>query len=404
MGFFDFFSKPENIEQKGDAFFSSEAFGPAKLEYEKALSRHQKKQAADPDFQKRIQEKIQQACEGLAWMHKKRGEELVEADCLKEANEAFLLALSLTEKQEVKEDLNRLMKEEKKEILPLENTVPEERDQALSRHDEFFEDEQDVFAALCHTMTEEEQNAYLGYGDAFVKGFVALNNGDFVSASRNLSLALEENTPNTGYIPLELATCYMNMGDNDNAETLLNTFLKAHPDSFKGIQLLSELMWAGKNFQAVDDLLASCPDKISDTIFICLLKGENLLQAEKTDQAVNFCLECLEKKGRDPSLVEFLAKAYTRSREHKKALELYRELINTCFARGVLPGFDLKRQFAESSVRAMDVTADLLEIYFSLLDQDPGSRAHYFKRISQIHDLLGNTDEAEKFRSLAAEY
>jgi len=407
MGLLSFFSPPapEVLEKKGDAFFNTSAAGPAKVEYEKALARHHKKKAEDPGFQKRIQKKISEASEALALKHKKKGEELVLANCPKEAKELFALALELTGSSGMKRELQDLMETASGSSPVSESPGEKGGDADLVETEPAFDghvhDENEVFAILCHGMAEEERRAYQGYGQAFVTGFVQLNNGAFEAAAENLTRALEANGAQKSFIPLELAICYMNMGEYARAEALAREFLAAFPESLKGIRLLCDLLWQSGDHDAVDQLLLSCPGAISDLLFIHLLKGENLFRAGEFARAEALYLDLIQARGREQALLDALAKTCDAAGKSEQALELYRELVNTCFSCGVMPAMELRRDFAESSFRAGEHTAELLEIYFGLLEQDPDNSALYFSRIASVHGSLGNREEAEKFRVLA---
>ncbi|MFO7750731.1 MAG: hypothetical protein R6V54_11635 [Desulfobacteraceae bacterium] len=408
MGVLSFFSPPapEALEKKGDAFFNTSAAGPAKVEYEKALARHHKKKAEDPDFPKRIQKKISEASEALALKHKEKGEELVSANCQKEAKELFSLAMELTRSSGMKQELQRLMETDSDvSLLPAGSPGEEGGEAGVSETkpagDDHLHDENEVFAILCHAMPEEERNAYQGYGQEFVKGFVQLNNGAFAAAAENLTRALEINKAEKNFIPLELATCCMNMGEYARAKALAHEFLKEFPESLKGIRLLCDLLWQSEDHEAVDQLLLSCSSAISDTLFIHLLKGENLFRAGEFARAEAFYLDLIQARGREQALLDALAKTCDAAGKSEEALELYRELINTCFSCGVMPPMELKKDFAETSFRAGEHTAELLEIYFGLLEQDRENSALYFSRIASVHGTLGNREEAEKFRLLA---
>lgn len=402
MGLLSFFSgaTPEDIEKKGDKFFSSQTFGPAKIEYEKAQVRHKKKAARDHDFAGRITEKITNASEALALKHKTKGEELVEANCFNDAKELFFLALELTKKGELKAEIETLMKQTA-EKNDFSEELPQSDSDKSSLDGEPLLDDSETFAALCNALSREEQKAYYGYGEAFIKGFIELNNGEFESAAESLSIALDENSSNKNFIPLELATCYLNMAEYEKARVLLESFLNDFPESLKGYQLLCDLLWILKEFDSVDQLLLSSCDEISDSAFINRLKGENLFQAEKFKEAESFYLDFINAKERDESILNSLAKTYDAAGETDKAVELYKELINTSLACGYRPSFSLRRRFADASSKAGVCTSELLDLYFGLLKEDPYNSSHYFSRISTIYSSLGNKDEAEKFKELA---
>ena len=101
----------EDLEQKGDDFFNTGAYGHAKIEYEKALHKLEKKFPKPSEHNGRLEEKIINSKEALAVEHKEKGEELIECGCYSEAEDLFRLALELTEKTELTEDLNNGLQE-----------------------------------------------------------------------------------------------------------------------------------------------------------------------------------------------------------------------------------------------------------------------------------------------------
>ena len=78
--------------------------------------------------------------------------------------------------------------------MRFENTDKEKQDFPV------LEDE--YFSALCGSFADKErEQAYRSYGDTFMEGFLALNQGDFSLAAAKLSQAMEENPAPKTYIP-----------------------------------------------------------------------------------------------------------------------------------------------------------------------------------------------------------
>ena len=221
MALFKLFSgkDPEEHENKGDGFFATEAWGKAKIEYDKALSKLGK-QPPDHEFKNRIREKIRQTKESLALEHKETAENLMEQEYFEDARQYYSLAHELTQDPTFKTAIETRLAELDR---PTGKTVKAD----IQYFDEvegeafFEEDGEDYFMALCGRLPEDIQDAYLSYGEEFKTGYLALNRGDFKHAADYLLQALEENQAPDTYIPLELATAYFNLEKYSEAQNLL---------------------------------------------------------------------------------------------------------------------------------------------------------------------------------------
>ena len=102
------------------------------------------------------------------------------------------------------------------ESLP-EDDMPHFEDDDLAFETEESEElqqgegEDETFSALCGALPDNVQKAYLSYGAKFKKGYLALNRGEFSDAADYLSRAMSENQASDSFIPLELATAYLNL-------------------------------------------------------------------------------------------------------------------------------------------------------------------------------------------------
>jgi len=408
MGFFSLFSgkKPEALEKKGDTLFAEKAFGPAKLEYEKARAKNDAAPSDDPAFKTRIEKKIAGAKQELAKMHTLKAEELMEAECFTDAEDRLTLAMTLTEDADLKSRIKNLLAEIND--LPRQNQgagidkVTENMDKtdpAINTMDEI--DENEYFAALVNSMPPQEQKIYPGYGSAFKKGFIAMNQGDFDLASTYLEMALEEQKPETCFIHLELATCRLNQDDPSEAKILALEFLDHFPTSIRGWQILSEAMWGLGEFDEAMEQLSLCPKEISNTIEMEILRGETLILSNEVKKANSLYLSLVNKGKRDQAVLINLAKTYELLSDHREANKLYLELLNQCASCGAKPDPNLRLRFAETSMAMGEATDKEIEIYLDLAKEDPFNKSNYFKRVSEIYSNLGNPAQAERFRLFA---
>jgi tetratricopeptide (TPR) repeat protein len=404
MGWLRFFSgrSAQDIEKTGDDFFRRESFGDAKMEYEKALERHRKKPAEDAAFEARLTGKLAAAREALASTHIKTASELFTADCREAAEELLHVASALTDDAALKTEIGSLLRK----IAEAPAAGLRERD-ALPRYDGPQEasadapDTDEYFGVLLDALPPEEKRSYRRYGAAFKKGFVALNLGDFETASEYLSIAFEEHLPEKTYIPLELATAYLNTGEFDQAAALLESFLSDHPTSERGYPLLLETLWEQRNFDRALERLDTCPEPLAGTMGIALLKGETLHRAGKYSAAENFFRECIARFGREEPLLRGLAGTLEAIGQTKAAHGMYAELMNGCRGCGRRPDMALRQRFADTGIQTGNLSMPVLEIYLGLAQEDPANRTSYYEKVSAIYAALGNEKEALRFRGFS---
>lgn len=405
-----FTKTPEQIEQKADKLFDSGAYGPAKIEYENALAKMENQADNDQRMKTRLQDKIKNSKEALAAQHFKTGQELMETGNYEDAEELFSLALELTGNKELTGQIEQ-RKQEIQEKSPgpgtdlFDNDIIPNLNLQSSDHTGFPPDSidqgEEYYTALCSTLPDEERKAYFSYGQSFQQGYICLNQGDFEKAAELLAQAHEENQLKQSFIPLELATACMNLGDYGRAQTMLEDFLENRPESIRAYGLLCEIFWENKNFDNAALLLQSCSHEISDSVEICLLKGENLYFGKKFAEAETLFLDFLKEKGWDENIARSLAKVYEARQMPEKALDIYAKLMNACQGCGHQPDPFLKQRYAETSLAAGDHSTRTLELYLSLIREDPENQALYYQRSAEIYKLQGNDTESKRFYAFA---
>ena len=405
MGILKIFSgkDPEEYEQKGDTFFETAEYGLAKIEYETALSKLERKCPDNTDLKNRLQEKILHSKEALALKHKQTGEELMRAEMFEDAEEIVRLALELTEDPELTVELEERLKEIHSHFAQEE--IKDSPDFDVQREDTekagYQEPGEEYFAVLCGSLPEEMRKAYHSYGNTFKVGYVALNQGDFELAAAKLSQAMEENPSPQSFIPLELATAYLNLQKYEEARALLEGFIKEHPDSLQGYNLLCEIFWDIKEFDQAEELLLSCPQELIDSLPIQLLRGETLFQAKRYQEAEYLYLDYLQSSGWDENIARSLAKTYEALVEKEKARDLYGEIMRECRGCGVRIDPFIKQRYADLCFESGQYSTDILELYLSLVQEDPNKKAHYYQKISQIYSAQGNKKEARRYQLFA---
>ncbi len=392
---------PQLYEQKGDLYFQSKAWGKAKIEYEAALAKLERKSSDDAEFKNRLEKKIRQSKESLALEHKKSADDLVEGGYDEEARELYALALELTENS----NLSRLLEKclQKIEYLPAEQKKIPDFEESEERTIESTgrEDENEYFIALCSTLPDGVKKAYLAYGDAFKKGYIALNQGNFEQAAKQLSLAMKENPSPESFIPLELATTYLNLEKYEEARALLEEFVKKNPEVLPGYQLLCEIFWEAKAFDRAANLLYSIPGELKESLAVYLLRGETFFRAHRYTEAKALYLDFLQSYGWHEPIVRALAQTFEVMGETENAHQLYGEIMSHCRNCGSRTDPFIKRKYADLSYALGRYSTKVLELYFSLVSEDPERAAEYHQKISRIYSALGHEAEARRFRLIA---
>ena len=392
---------PEKYEQKGDEYFSNALWGRAKLEYEKAMDQLEKGSDFDDSIGERIQSKLRLSEEALAREHCETAGELMEQEYFDEALEWLHLAENLTRDPELIHIIESRIREigQKKETPMdmewLESMSPD----VLENVEEVKEAE--TFGALCSTLPKEVRAEYLTYGEAFKSGYMALNNGAFDVASEHLSKAMEEHPDPDSYIPLELATAYLNLEKYDEAQSLLDTFLKHHPEALPGYAILCEVLWETNAFDQAEALLAECPEDVKDSVAYFMLKGETLIRAGRISEAVSFYQGILDEYGWQEPIGRALARALETKGDPEGALEIYTQIMNQCISCHSRIDPRIKRKVADLSFQLGRISVPVLELYLSLVREDPGQADSYYQKISQIYSDMGNDEEARRFGAFA---
>ena len=412
MGLLKIFSgkKPEEFEQKGDSLFESKDYGAAKIEYETALSKLDKmslqKQgmsiSQNEEIKGRIQQKLTQVRDNLALIHQQAGKNLMDAQEYEHADGRFRLALELAEDPELVAEIEDQLREIDKRLTEdMEEDFPDLDLRKGDAEDPDYQDRVDeYFTVLSGSLPEKLMDAYQTYGDDFKVGYVALNHGDFEFALTKLEQAMQEN-PYPGFIPLELAKAHLNMDQYEATVPLLNSLLKDHPDLLQGYQLLCEAYWGMKKFDMAKQILSSCPPELADALPVHMLQGETLFRAQSFAEAETFYLQCLETFGWDENIARALAITYEAMGEKEKALDLYSEILDECRGCGFRVDPFIKQRYADLLLDSGDTSTKLLELYISLVHEDPAHRIHYYQKISQIYSERGNDNEARRYQMFA---
>lgn len=415
MGLFNIFGgkKPEDHEEKGDEFLRNKAFGDARIEFERALDKIETRFSEKAHLKDRISQKLDSAGESLALVHIENAEAMAKAGDTREAEELFELALGLTGR----EDTRRKIAEAVSGLYGNGNSQQDAAESArepskgqsadYENHDtpenQDFEDRDDteLFAVLLNALPEETAEAYRQYGESFARGYAALNRGDFDIAIDELSAAMEENRDEFTLIPLELATAYLHAEEHGRARELLESFISQNPEEIRAYQLLCELYWEAGEFSKAGALLESAPAVIRSSALIQLLDGETRFQSGDLKGAGEVFRACMDEHGADEIVLRALAKTCEAEGDIEEARGLYAQIMNHCAScqRAVDPL--IKRRFADLSLESGDTSPNLLDLLFSMVQEDPDHRGDYYLRIGRIYEKRGEDKEARRYLGLA---
>ena len=404
---------PLTHEIEGDELFAADLWGKAKIEYERALQKLERTEETDLDFKARLQKKIASTKEALARGHKRSADDMLDAGFYDDARELYLLALELTEDPALQfelEEKHKLldfhMNKTIAESLPEVDAPPFEDDDHAYETEESEELQQgeakdETFSALCGALPEDVQKAYLSYGAKFKKGYLALNRGKFSDAADHLSQAMLENPASDSFIPLELATAYLNLDRHAEAQQLLETLLKNQPQTLPAYQLLCEIFWERNEFDRARSLLNQVPDELTESVAVYLLKGETLFRGGNHADAKGFYQTFLKQYGWDERIALALARTHEALNELANARNLYREMMAQCRSCHARIDPYIKERYADLCYDSGMVGSDILELYLTLAQEVPAKAADFYEKVSRIYAAQGNEREAARFQAIS---
>jgi len=402
MGLFSFLSgkSPEEIELVGDNFFKAKEFGAAKIEYEKAVNKIGKKFPEKSSLAQRLKGKIIDSRESLSKTHKKNSEQLIESENFNEAEDLLHLALELTENNRLKEEIKNILK---KLHQKLASDEPNDIKMFLSGSEPFptkeeIDSDEDYFSILCNALPENVRKAYQGYDQSFKQGFIALNNGDFEMAVEKFTDSINRSDFDQPLIALELSTAWAHLEQYDRARDLLEEFIVDNSLEIRAYQMLCDIYWVTKNYDDAIVLIEQCPHPLSETFPIRILLGETYYQMGRYADAETLFLACETSFGQNEIITRSLAKTYEAGGDLEKARDIYARLLKGCTQCGVRTDPFIQRRYAELCFACGERSSRLIDLYLSILRDDPDNKDDYYRRIYELYNALGNTAEANRYK------
>jgi tetratricopeptide (TPR) repeat protein len=255
--------------------------------------------------------------------------------------------------------------------------------------------------ALFAPLPDKVQQAYRSYGDDFITGYLALNEGDFETAADFLARAMKANPGADSYIPLELATAYLNLGQTDDARQLLERFVRDCPDALPAYQMLCEIYWEQGRHDSAQALLSAVPSPLTASVAVILLQGETLSRSGDPEGAKTLYRYFLKDYGWHDRVAQALADVYEEGSEVEEARGLYGELVSRCSGCGSRVDPQVRQKYADLCYASGDFTSTVIEAYLTLAREMPQYAAENYDKVSRIYAAKGNTTEARRFRSFS---
>jgi len=181
----------------------------------------------------------------------------------------------------------------------------------------------------------------------------------------------------------------------------LEQFLKYRPEALPAYQLLCEIFWETKDFDSAESLLSTLPPELAESIAGFVLRGETLYHAGKYREAKAFYRNLLKTYDWNETIARVLAKSHEALNELANARNIYRQIMEQCHSCRTRIDPYIKLKYADLSFDSGLHTAEVLELYLSLVQEAPGDKADFYQKISRIYTTQGNATEARRFELFA---
>lgn len=403
MSFLNLFKgpTPQKLEEKGDALYEAGDLGNAKLSFERALEKSDKDGSEDSDFNNRLVRKINRIKNTLARNHLDQAINLMDGGYTDDALDMIRIAREVAADDGLQNELVLMaqkIREQETKTMDTPFPVIDDEEEAMPESLDGISEEA-YFQALLNTLPEQLQAAYPTYGNAFRTGYIALNQGDFHMAGTCLEEAMEESPDADSYIPLELATAYINLNMKEKAENLLERFVAVHGDILPAYRLLCEIYWENNDFHRAQSLLSTVPDTIKESVAVYMLQGETLFLSGQLAEAKRFYETLLKNYRWNETFAKALGETCEALGEMDQARDIYKQIMGRCTScHGAMDPM-IQQKYADISFQKGILTNEILELYLDLARNLPEHRAANFQKISRIYKSKGNDVEAARFHS-----
>ncbi len=146
--------------------------------------------------------------------------------------------------------------------------------------------------------------------DIFDKGLHAFSQHDYQTASNYFQQA-DAIVPNKPEIMFNLACCYIELGNMDNAISLLRRIIKLKPDYTKAYKRLIELLKKRGATEEIEKLSAQLLLYTQDDVQAHLALARKYKSAEQFDASIAHYLKAIEAEAHNKNICFELAVVYT---------------------------------------------------------------------------------------------
>jgi tetratricopeptide (TPR) repeat protein len=385
----------EDERAHGDKLFAQNAFGEAKLAFERAL---EKVDPADAATRTELRERVDAACDGMAEGRLVEGEIRAgqgELDLARAEYEGALeIAVDADLRERAQDAIDRL-----------------ERDDALQNAEEVEISDEDRLAALAGTWEEAQAEEYDTYGEDFGRALLLLHDGDAQRALDAFDALLDE-AEEPRYLWFEVGrACFAVDGRENEGEEHLRTFLECMDDDEGGESRLVAHMLLAKVAEEREDQEAAiaelerAAEALDDDPRPYLELGRYLRAKKRAPEAIEV-LELAASMGeRAPGwpLLQELGLAYADAERDDEATETLESVIathsaqrNYDFPHATAVALATLHEKAERFERA----ADLYRCLTKGSDRERHMLYHY--EAGRLLTELGLADEARRMLKRAS--
>ncbi|MEK6775391.1 MAG: tetratricopeptide repeat protein [bacterium] len=382
----------ETYEKRAEAYMLSGRWGEARLELGSALQ--QLKDPQDPKRQE-IEKKIEEATCHLARSHEEEGDHLRDSGLFKEAEEHYEMALSLFEKEE---DLQRVEKKFSPKTAssptsPSRFLLDEELVSPQASHPPaptpIQGDPLEYFEVLVNTLDPHAAEEYRALGEDFALAYVHANHGDFKTAIEYYEKALMKH-PGEGVLLKEMGRAFLFQGETASALNKLVSARKSLPDDLDLSYLLASAYAEDHDAEAAMAVLQDAQKRHPEEIEVFLVMGDLYVKGGEMAKAGAVYHEALKAA---PESCE----AHSRL----GALALLQEdksLAMTHYAEAVEHGKNVQDMviLAELYLHEAEDSDSALGLLNKALYYDSQRRWFYLVRIGEIYLQKGWNNEARE--------
>jgi tetratricopeptide (TPR) repeat protein len=191
----------------------------------------------------------------------------------------------------------------------------------------------------------------------------------------------------------------VNLEQFERARSLLEDFLEENAQEVRAYQMLCDIYWVMGNPENAIILIDQCPPSLKETFPIQMLLGETCFQMKRYAEAETLFIDCGKNFGQNEIITRSLAKTYEAVGNLEKARDVYAQILNGCTKCGVRSDPFILRRYAELCFACGERTIKLIELYLSIMKEDPDNKDDYYPRIYELYTALGNTAEAKRYQS-----